>query len=252
MKARAWIFTVFLTMVFSVFGVLPVRADVALWQWAFNVDGTLSEGGPGYQGVSSSPPGLDDSDFDWNTGLGSLEFTYSPGVADDYFFIAFFDHEIDENSDGGFTNEYGAASGTPGERPGNIGDQSWEIDEPGYLVSNPGDIYSHVLAGTLDISNGVPVNSPNDVSMAMGWDFSLAADQTAVITLELSDTAPTSGFYLSQMDSISRDSIYFSSTLDITSDYEPPEPIPEPATMLLLGTGLAGLMGLRKRRGKAV
>ena len=61
--------------------------------------------------------------------------------------------------------------------------------------------------------------------MAMGWDFSLAPDETGEVTFLLSKTMPTSGFYLTHTDPESfipgtqiPVSIYFSSSLRITGN----------------------------------
>lgn len=208
------------------FGVSEVSAlDITLWDWAFNIDGTL------YEASNSDPlPGnMDDSFFNFSTGLGEIKIT-SAG-AGSHSVIAFFDHEIDETINT-FFNEYGSASGSPATG------QSWEIDEPGWSF---GDIYANFTAGTLDNLNGVPSSDPEDVSMALGWNFILGAGETAYLNLLLSTTAPTSGFYLVQTDPDSQASLCFSSTLVIKSSS-----VPEPGLLFLLVTGLAGLFGLRR------
>ena len=229
----------FLSLLFVFWGFSAASAaTVGFYDWAFNVNGDVHEYG------DTLPTSFDDNAFNWTTGLGTL--TWSTNEVRSHSFIAFFDHEIDETTNSYF-NEYGEAVNMPEVT------QSWEIDEPGYVF---GDIYEHVTGwngatytGTigLDNDNAVSSDSEDDVSMAMGWDFDLAANKTATIDLFLSATAPTSGFYLSHTDLDSNYSIYFSSILEIDGGVPPAQVIPEPATMILLGTGLAGLFGIRRK-----
>ena len=208
------------------FGVSEVSAlEINLFDWAFNIDGTL------YEASNSDPlPGnINASGFDLLSGLGTVTIT-STG-AGSHSVIAFFDHEIDETINT-FYNEYGSVNGTP------AAGQSWEIDEPGYVFGN---IYDNFTVGALDNSNGVPSSAPEDVSMALGWNFILGAGETAYLNLLFSTNAPTSGFYLVQTDPDSNANLYFSSTLDIKSSS-----VPEPGLLFLLATGLAGLFGFRR------
>ncbi len=220
--------SVILVLLMIVFGVSGASADVVLFDWGLNVNGTVYS-------KTTAVSGLNSAGFDTSTGLGTLVFTYSPG-AGSYKFTSFFDHELSENINT-FFNEYGSTSGVPGAG------QSWEIDEPGYVF---GDIYNNFLAGTLDNTNSVPISAPDDVSMALGWDFNLAAGETALLRLRLTTTAPAGGFYLQQTDPDSGEDVYLAGDLTIRGGGEPT--IPEPATMLLLGSGLAGLVGFGRKR----
>jgi hypothetical protein len=180
--------------------------------------------------------GLDDSLFDNITGLGELNITLT-GVGN-HQVSGFFDHEITESQNSYF-NETGSAVGTVA-----VG-QSWEVDKPGWLN---GDIYSNFAAGSLDNSIGMSIygntSFPDDVSMAMGWDFSLAMDEQAVISFSLSETEP-GAFYLAHADSGSNKTIYLSSNLTISQV----NAVPEPSILLLFGIGFAGLaIGSRRRK----
>ena len=63
--------------------------------------------------------------------------------------------------------------------------------EPEFLF---GDIRTNHTASALDNTNGVPAGSEDDVSMALGWDFTLNANEQAIITFLTSLTQPTSSF----------------------------------------------------------
>ncbi|MBN1124565.1 MAG: PEP-CTERM sorting domain-containing protein [Sedimentisphaerales bacterium] len=236
--------TVLCTLVLLVFAVPFASANgITFYDWVFYVDGTT------YENFAGDPIPGDITSFDTSTGLGTIEFTFNaPGS---HNVIAFFDFEIDEATNTYF-NEYGDAIGSPAS------DQSWEIDEPGYFF---GDIYDNVISGSLDNTNSVPNTDPDDVSMALGWNFNVPIGETWNVIFKTSLYAPTSGFYLKHTDPasgikidvpgaapiiIDPAAIYFSSTLDTGGA----PPIPEPGTWILMLTGLALTGGVAAKRSK--
>jgi hypothetical protein len=118
------------------------------------------------------------------------------------------------------------------------------VDEPGYLF---GDIYDNFLDNTLCNCTDVTDGEPDDVSMAMGWDFVLGAGETAVVSFFLSDTNDAgSAFYMTHHDLNSAAKIYFWGSLEITATG-----VPEPGTLMLFSLGLVGFGMAKKRKAAA-
>ena len=206
---------------------------LGLYDYGFNIDGVVS-----MPSLGDPVPGeVSLASFDDFTGLGSINVTITGAGA--HTFDAFFDHEIDEALNT-FFNESGAATG------GAAAGQSWEIDEPGFIN---GDIFMNFQDSLLDNGIGTSIWGdtifPDDVSMAMGWDFNLLAGETAIITLLLSDLDNGGGFFLTHSDADSQYEFYLSSTLTIRGGGVP---TPEPSILLLLGVGLAGMVVNRRRK----
>jgi hypothetical protein len=198
----------------------------------------LAEAWSNKDGVLTSASGLLDSE-----GLGTINLSVT-GVGS-HFLGLFVDHEVTEDLNT-FFNEYGTAIGAP------AAGQSWEIDEPGFdLLRVPlGDIYDNFVdsddltGSALDGTNGVPFGSEDDVSMALGWDVTLAAGETAVASFTLSRAQPTGGFYLSHTDPDSQTTIYFSSTQTIRGGGSN---VPDGGwTLAMLGASVT-LMGAARR-----
>jgi len=214
-------------------------ADITLQENLLNVNGTQY-----YD--TFSVPGLNVGGFNQTTGLGTLVLTFNPGPGT-YYVDAYFDLELGVP----FFNEYGGVSGSA------AAGQSWQIDDPIY-----GTIYANTQGNTLDNTNHIPGTADNflgtcsgsdcngDVSWAMGFAFTLGAQQEEVITLNILQTAPN-GFYLEQIHPVDPNNAtevdaYFSGTA-VT------QPImtgtPEPGTWILLITGALVLLlaGFRSR-----
>jgi hypothetical protein len=208
------------------FATPTASAGPVLFEGAINQDGAI------FNPLSGAPFNWILGGFDLGTGLGTATATVTGAGAHNVLF--YLDIEIDEVSNT-FFNEFGATSGAPGAG------LSWEIDEPGFVF---GDIYANFMAGGLDGTNGVPAGSPDDVSFALGWAFTLAAGETATLTWHVAEDAP-GGFYLVQTDPDSPSSVYFWSDLVIDDGGTT---VPDAgSTLLLLGMGLAACSRLRRR-----
>lgn len=210
-------------------------AVIGLQDYGFNVDGTITHTG------EASPAGVDTSAFDFGTGLGTIDVTVDG--AGSHNVLAWFDHEIDAFPNTWF-NEYGAASGSPASG------QSWEIDEPGFVF---GDIFGNWQSNALDGSNNVPSTLPDDVSMALGFDFGLSAAQTALVSFTVDPMRPEAapGIVLEHADPDSEANIFYWADLEIRGDSEPPAPVPAPGTFLLMLAGLGMLPLARYSSGRA-
>jgi hypothetical protein len=228
---------------------------VSLQDLALNDNGTFTD-------LASETALPLSSTLDALSGLGTLTYVYNPGVAGTYFMDVFFDYQVGAP----LFNEYGAFSGVP------VAGQTWQIDASfldGNFV-NP-TLYTNVQNNTLDNTNhvhgptdnfllgcganmvGAAVDSTcnTDVAMGMGFNYTLAANEKAVITLTASPTAPTEGFYLRQIHPADQgndgpSSVYLSGNLLIQPSTGPG--VPEPASWLLVGS--AALIGLGAFRRK--
>lgn len=240
----------------------------SLQDWEFNINGT--DYYPAGGATLGSVPGLDASAFNSTTGIGTITITFDPGAAGSYFVGGWFFDPVGVP----FYNEYGQVNGSPDAG------QSYEIDVPEYDVLSAnhgaGTIVDDLAAGALTNTNTVPgtlsdylfncgangggaaTAACNDfVSMALGFNFSLTADQEEVITLDLSSTDP-GGFSLQDVHPIDGSntaaaSVFYSGSAVAECSVNcggggPPPPVPEPSYTSFAAIGMVALtLILRKR-----
>ncbi len=142
------------------------------------------------------------------------------------WFGVFVDPQIDVALNG-YQNEAGIQFGTPGTGHSGTSADQWQIDEPGYVSGN---IFTHLLQGSLDGTNSVPDTAPNDVSVAHGFSLGdLSAGATATISVMLSDSGDSLGTLALQTydtDPQSFDALTVSGIAQVLA-------VPEPSGLLL-------------------
>ena len=108
-----------------------------------------------------------------------LTYTFTNTTATAFSNLRFFvllDAEIDQATNT-FFNEYGTLKGTVGHGSADGSPDQWQIDEPGFLT---GTLYRNLFLGSLNNSNSIPQNAPNDVAMSIG--FSLGSLEPGSVT----------------------------------------------------------------------
>jgi hypothetical protein len=202
-------------------------------------------------------------------GLGTVSLVYNPGSAGSYNVDLWLFEQLIPDS--GY-DEYGTTGGSLGSG------ESWQIDTPDYdatgdpNTSATGTIIANTAANTLSNKNDVPggvdsitgtcpsANCNDYTSLALGLNFSLLAGEEEDLTFTVSTTAPTSGFYLEQIDPgvVTGTAVdYFYSVTGsavpvCTSGCTPPPPpvVPEPSSLIPL-LALAGVLCFAIRRRSA-
>jgi hypothetical protein len=236
--------------------VVPQHASAAtvasLQDWCFNVDGVnVSTNACNTGGPVSLPANVNGASFDFTLGssdpgypttaasnsLGSVTITLGSGASQ--YVLAYMDYDLNYNNAASNQDSGTAVNGPPGAGV------SYELSDP-----NTSTIFNDFTANALTNTNNVGTyGGPNtpccDVSWALGVDLDVATTQT--VTFTVSTVAPASGFYLEQTNGIDdTQHIFLSET--VGGSVAPPPGIPEPASLVLLATGLAGVFLLRKRK----
>jgi PEP-CTERM motif len=174
--------------------------------------------------------------------LGTVSIVVGPG---NYNVFAFFSYSA---GTGGFS-QYATTVGTL------TAGQVYSVDAPGDPSSggsvspySPGYLQNQYNLGTLDNTNHLgsgacaATNSCEPVSVALGYtNLGVPDGQQELITFTVGDTPPASGFYVTQTNPQTGDSLFFS------ADPQSLSAVPEPLSMMLLGSGL-GLIGWAARR----
>lgn len=250
------LFAIVVLIVFASSGSL---ADVLNGGTSVNANGTLYQD---YFGGGSTPlsaiPGMNTAAWDPTTGLGT--FTYTDNGTGARFFDVFINLDLGA----AFWNEYAAFQGVlaPGQSAqADTPDFSCDANRCGSIIANTNsnslDGQNH-LPGQLDnyfldcgANGGGAANSAcnNDVALALGFAYNVPVGDQAILTFTVSETPPSSGFYLSQTKPVDGDNdpetVYFSGSLAV----QPVTTIPEPSTIVLVGSAAVAVLLRRKQRG---
>lgn len=176
-----------------------------------------------------------------------LRYTFTnntPGSLANVRFLSFLDAEIDEATTT-FFNEFAETTGALAVSA--TDPTAFEIDEPGFALVSPGDIFDNLLLGMLDNTHAVPMGSPDDVSMALAFDLgTLAVSQKVSIDILIAEDGSAVGsFAITQRDNDPGSS---GTMITFSGQQVAATPIPEPSTLLLLSSVLAGLVGFQSYR----
>jgi len=185
-----------------------------------------------------NPPTISSTTFDYHVGdnnqLGTVVVTLGAGT---YNIFAIFNYDINSPDD---PTESASVHGIP---VGQVYSVDAEGDSNGFS-GGTGSLYSQFAGGTLDNTNHCDTGC-SDVAVSLGYqNLEVPEGSTGSISFVVSDTPPTSGFYVQQSDGSGSD-LFFSTTSELVAS-------PEPGTVILMTGGIAlMLLGLKRKKKKA-
>lgn len=220
---------------------LPASADVGLADWCVDLNGdvnTVCNGGTSPGGTAAvNMSAFDETLEPGSNSLGSITVNLGTGTQ---AVGVYMDYDVD-NTTLGPAQDSGATVGSPSAT------QSWDIDTPPnpyFELTSPNTPLSDTnTAGTFSTSPTPCCDVSWDLQEILNVDPALYSGATVKFTV--STVAPASGFYLSQTNGDTGDTVYLSDTVTFT-------PIgtastPEPMSVVLLATLILGALFLRRR-----
>ena len=175
--------------------------------------------------------------------LGKIVVTLGTGVQGVGVYM---DYDVDQGILG-FDQDSGAVTGAPSPT------QSYDLDTPPnpyFELTTPGENTPLSDGNTVGTYSGSPTPCC-DVSWALqelGFvDPTLYSGIVITFTVSAGPTAPSTPFYLSQTNGATGDTIYLSDSYTLTPLGRGGSPTPEPMSIVLFGTLIAGVLFLRRR-----
>ena len=215
----------------SLFLASTASATPVLYDWSANINGATFN-------PPALPGSVDSTGFDFATGLGTMTMTFAAGTHYGGVYLnIYFDSGL------GFVSDaYGAVGGAASSL------ESYQLADP-----NLGQLWLNFVNNALDGTNTVSTYSPPgpppgaccDVGLALIRRVTVNAGNTGSLTFVIGTSQPSSGFFLMETSHDSGETVYLSESF---TQSEGPQPaIPEPATWLLMSSGVV-LLALSRRK----
>lgn len=236
---------------------IATATTYGLANFIVNDNGNISYGGTPITDANLNLTGYDQTVEPGDNTLGSIVITLNKSASPQA--VAFYaDYDVDYQSavGGGSFNDIGSTHGTVavGGAPGSVltyalTDSSATIDTDAAY----NDVQNVPFTGFTDVNDDGTAaggKSPNAFDVDWGLGITgLLAPTGGTVTFTVSNTAPTSGFYIQQMNDQTGDSLYVSVSA-LLGPTPPPSKVPEPAYLWVAAFCLP-LFALWRRSRKA-